>query len=154
MHKSATPLLRKGVTGAEEVDTHLGAEEVHTLLCHDRFLIRGFMHEAATSTLCLSQHDHIALRTVPPSYSCRPDQKSLIFATEQKFSNFFLKLPHGLNKMRQSFEIFEIFEILGFWCEIPNITLIGLEYIVTHTSLDFSPPKKISPPGGNRIKSI
>ena len=49
------------------------------------FLIRGFMHKAATSTLCLSQRDHIGLRTVPPSYNCRPNRKSLILATEQKF---------------------------------------------------------------------
>jgi len=85
--------LCKGVTGAEQVDTHLGAEEVHTLLWHVRFLIRGFMHKGATSTLCLSQRDHIGLRTVPLSFSCRPDRKSLIFATEQKLWNFFLKLP-------------------------------------------------------------
>ena len=34
MHKAATrtPCLRKGVKGAEQVHTHQGAEEVHTLL--------------------------------------------------------------------------------------------------------------------------
>jgi len=65
-------------------------------LCHVLFLIRGFMHKAATSTLCLSQRENIGLRTVPPSYSCRPDRKSLSFATQQKFCNFFWKLPHVL----------------------------------------------------------
>jgi len=91
-----TNILSREIKGAEEVHIHLGAADVHTLLWHVRFLIRGFMHKAATNTLCFRQRDHIGLRTVPPSYNCRPDRKSLIFATEQKFWNFFLKLPHEL----------------------------------------------------------
>ena len=44
--------------------------------------------------------------------------------------------------MRQSFEIFEIF---GFWREISNITRTRLEYIVTHTLLEFFLAKKNRP---------
>jgi len=47
--------------------------------------------------------------------------------------------------MRQSFEIFEIFEFLR---EISNITRTRLEYTVTHTLLEFFLAKKNRPRRG------
>jgi len=145
-YKTVTPGLRKGVKGAVEVHTHLGAEEVYTLLWHVRFLIRAFMHKTATTTLCLNHRDHIGLRTVPPSYNCRPHRKSLIFATEQKFW-FFFGTSSWIN-MRQSCEIFEIF---GFWREVSNFTRTSLEYIVKHKRLESFPAKKNLPRRGHLI---
>ena len=51
-------------------------------------------------------------------------------------------------------QIFEIFEIFGFWREISNITRTRLEYIVTHTSLESFPAKKNRRPGcGKQMKT-
>jgi len=89
--------------------------------------------------------DHrLTLAIYLTSYWCRPDQKSLIFATEQKSWIFFWKPPHEL----KCDKISRFVKYLSFGAKFQNITRTRPEYIVIHTRLEFFSSKKNRTPSG------